>query len=208
MISEQHMADRSVILKLDEGSQSFEAIAENPSPAEMPQGFKVGSRLRLLGICVTDRAFAQNEMPFALLMRSVEDAQMIDPPPWWSTQHVVELVAGLLLVSLGLQLVYTSVKRSRLRAVIDERERLAMEMHDTLSQSFAGLGFQLEALCEEASPESPMRTQLESTVDLVRSGHMEARRNIAALRPGVSIAWNWQMLLRRPRAPWFKTDLS
>ncbi len=182
--SEQHMADRSVILKLDEGSQSFEAIAENPSPAEMPQGFKVGSRLRLLGICVTDRAFAQNEMPFALLMRSVEDAQMIDPPPWWSTQHVVELVAGLLLVSLGLQLVYTSVKRSRLRAVIDERERLAMEMHDTLSQSFAGLGFQLEALCEEASPESPMRTQLESTVDLVRSGHMEARRNIAALRPG------------------------
>jgi len=42
----------------------------------------------------------------------------------------------------------------------------------------------LEALCGEATPGSSMRTQLESTVDLVRFGHMEARRNIAALRTG------------------------
>jgi signal transduction histidine kinase len=182
--SETRTGANSVVLKLNEGSQSFVAIAQNPSPAEMPHGFEIGSRLRLLGICVTDRAFAQNEMPFALLMRSAEDAQMIEPPPWWNTQHVAELITSLLILSLGIQLVYTSVKRSQLRAVIEERERLALEMHDTLAQSFAGLGFQLEALCEEANPGSPMRSQLESTVDLVRSGHMEARRNIAALRPG------------------------
>jgi signal transduction histidine kinase len=57
-------------------------------------------------------------------------------------------------------------------------------MHDTLAQSFAGLGFQLEALSEEAPADSSMRAQLKSTVELVRAGHMEARRNIAALRPG------------------------
>lgn len=182
--SEQRDGSNSVILKLNEGSQSFVAIAESPSPAEMPHRFKIGSRLRLLGVCVTDRAFARNEMPFALLMRSAEDAQMIEPPPWWNTQHIIELIVGLLVLSLGIQLAYSSVKRSQLQAVIDERERLALEMHDTLAQSFAGLGFQLEALCEEADPGSPMRSQLESTVDLVRSGHMEARRNIAALRPG------------------------
>jgi signal transduction histidine kinase len=117
-------------------------------------------------------------------MRSAGDAEMVELPPWWNTQHVVELVVGLLALSLGLQLVYTSIKRSRLRAVIEERERLALEMHDTLAQSFAGLGFQLEALSAEVEPGSSMRTQLESTVDLVRLGHMEARRNIAALRPG------------------------
>ncbi len=182
--SEQRSGANSVILKLNEGSQSFVAIAENPSPAEMPHGFEIGSRLRLLGICVTDRTFAQNEMPFALLMRSAEDAQMIEPPPWWNAQHVAELITGLMMLSLAIQFAYTSVKRSQLRAVIEERERLALEMHDTLAQSFAGLGFQLEALCEEANPGTPMRAQLESTVDLVRSGHMEARRNIAALRPG------------------------
>jgi signal transduction histidine kinase len=184
LVSEQHTGGESVVLRLNEGSQSFEAIAENPSPAEAPHGFETGSRLRLRGICVTDRAFTRDEMPFALLMRSVEDAQMVEPPPWWNTQHIVELVIGLLALSLGIQLAYTSVKRSQLRAVIEERERLALEMHDTLAQSFAGLGFQLEALSGEVEPGSPMRAQLESTVDLVRFGHMEARRNIAALRPG------------------------
>jgi signal transduction histidine kinase len=97
---------------------------------------------------------------------------------------VVGLILGLLTFSLGIQLTYTSVKRSRLRAVMEERERLAMEMHDTLAQSFAGLGFQLEALSGQVEPDSPMHKQLESTVDMVRSGHAEARRNIAAMRPG------------------------
>jgi signal transduction histidine kinase len=185
LVSEQRAGARSLLLKLDEGSQSFVAIAEYPSLAESLNTFKTGSRLRLRGICVTDREFARDEMPFALLMRSVEDVQMVEPPPWWNTEHIVELVLAIIALSFGLQLVYISVKRSQLRAVMEERERLALEMHDTLAQSFAGLGFQLETLSEEFEPGNPMRAQLESTVDLVRFGHMEARRNIAALRPGI-----------------------
>ena len=184
LVSEQRAGDKSVVLKLDEGSQSFIAIAAYPSLAETLNRLKTGSRLRLRGICVTDRAYAQNEIPFAVLMRSAEDVQMIEPPPWWNTQHIIGLIVGLLMLSLGLQVSYTTFKRSQLRAVIEERERLGLEMHDTLAQSFAGVGFQLEALCEEARPGSSMRAQLESTVDLVRAGHLEARRNIAALRPG------------------------
>jgi signal transduction histidine kinase len=184
LVSAQHSGGQAIVLNLDEGSQSFVAIAENPSPDETLRALKVGSRLRLRGICVTDRTFARDEMPFALLMRSAEDAQMVEPPPWWNTLHAVELVIGLLTLSLGFQLLYNSVKKSRLHAVIEERERLALEMHDTLAQSFAGLGFQLEALSGEVEPGSPMRKQLEATVDMVRAGHLEARRNIAALRPG------------------------
>ncbi|MDR3727085.1 MAG: histidine kinase [Terracidiphilus sp.] len=185
LVSEQRVGGRSLMLKLDEGSQSFVAIAEYSSLAEALNTFKKGSRLRLRGICVTDRQFARDEMPFALLMRSVEDVQMVEPPPWWNTEHVIELICGFIALSFGLHLLYVSIKRSQLRAVMEERERLALEMHDTLAQSFAGLGFQLETLSEEFDPGDPMRAQLESTVDLVRFGHTEARRNIAALRPGV-----------------------
>jgi len=184
LVSKQRVGGNSVVLKLDEGSQSFMAIAGSPSLAETYSALKNGSRLRLRGICVTDRSFASNETPFALLMRSAEDAQTIEPPPWWNTLHIIELIIGSFTVIISLQLTYDSLKRSRLRAVIEERERLALEMHDTLAQSFAGLGFQLEALCEDAKPGSTMRAQLESTVNMVRSGHLEARRNIAALRPG------------------------
>ena len=182
--SVQQSNGKSVRINLSEASQSFVAIADNPRPAEAMRDLEPGSILRLRGICVTNRAFTRNEIPFALILRSLDDTQVIDPPPWWNTQHIIELIAGVLILSFVLQLIYTSVKRSRLRAVLEERERLAHEMHDTLAQSFAGLGYQLEALCREVETDTPLREQLESTVSLVRFGHMEARRNIAALMPG------------------------
>ncbi len=175
---------KSVIFQLDEGNQSFVALAENLDNTGSVRKFKYGSRLRLRGISVTDKKFTSDDVPFALLMRSAGDVQILEPPPWWNTPHIVELALLLLALSIGFQVVYASIKRSQMRAVMEERERLAMEMHDTLAQSFAGLGFQLEALCDEARPGSSMRSQLESTLDLVRFGHMQARRNIAAMRPG------------------------
>ena len=182
--SEQSENGQSLLLNVTEGSQSFVAIAENPALAQTLRNFKTGSRLRLRGICVTDRAFARNDVPFALLMRSAEDAELVEPPPWWNWRHGIEVLLALLTLSFGLQYAYIRMKRIRLNAIMEERESLAHEMHDTLAQSFAGLGFQLEALCDEAAQGSHMRSQLESTVDLVRFGHLEARRNIAALRPG------------------------
>jgi signal transduction histidine kinase len=184
LVEEQKKGERSIRLKLAEGSQLFEAIAESPSLAETLSSLKTGSRLRVRGICVTDRAYARDEIPFALLMRSVDDVNVIEPPPWWTLDHVIELAIGIIAFSFLMQAIYASVKRSQFRAVIEERERLALEMHDTLAQSFAGVGFQLEALCNEVPPENPMHLQLQSTVDMVRTGHQEARRNIAALRPG------------------------
>lgn len=184
LVEEQKRGERSIRLKLAEGSQLFVAIAESPSLAETLRSLKTGSRLRVRGICVTDRAYARDEIPFALLMRSVDDVKVIEPPPWWTLDHIIELAIGIVALSFLLHSVYASVKRSQFRAVIEERERLALEMHDTLAQSFAGLGFQLQALCNQVPSEDPMQLQLRSTVDMVRTGHQEARRNIAALRPG------------------------
>ena len=189
LASVQRAGPESLVLQLDEGDQSFVAVVQSSGNGASGgsgngRSFREGSRLRLRGICVSDKTYTGDQVPFAVLMRSAGDVQMLEPPPWWSVPHLVEGSLSLLGISLCLQLIYARVKRSRMRAVMEERERLAMEMHDTLAQSFAGLGFQLEALCEEARPGSLMRAQLESTLDLVRFGHVQARRNIAALRPG------------------------
>ncbi len=181
--SEEQTDLHSIVFRLSSGSQSFEAVAENPSPAATTPALAVGSLIRLRGICVADRRYTRGQIPFAMLLRSVEDVEVLEPPPWWSKQHIAESIVVLLALSFLLQMGYASMKRARLRAVIEERERLALDMHDTLSQSFAGLAFQIEGLCEEASPGSPMREELHSTLDLVRFLHTESRRNIAALRP-------------------------
>jgi signal transduction histidine kinase len=80
--------------------------------------------------------------------------------------------------------VYQRVENWRLRAVLEERERLAHEMHDTLAQSFAGIGFQLQAIRNKLPErEAAVHQQLELASNLVRHSHDEARRSIAMLRP-------------------------
>jgi signal transduction histidine kinase len=75
------------------------------------------------------------------------------------------------------------VERWRMQAVLDERQRLAHEMHDTLAQSFAGLGFQLQAIRDDVTDGIDVMPQLGLAQDMVRTSHEEARRSISALRP-------------------------
>jgi signal transduction histidine kinase len=113
----------------------------------------------------------------------VEEVEVIKGPPWWSTGHIVVLIIGFLLLLLAAQTGYHFIARWRLRAVIEERERLAHEMHDTLAQNFAGLGFHLEGMRDDTSEENPLRPQLDWALDMVRDSHKEARRSVASLRP-------------------------
>ena len=62
--------------------------------------------------------------------------------------------------------------------------RMAHEMHDTLSQSFAGIGFQLKAIREGMPDGLPrLHQQLDLASELVRHSHQETLRSIAVLRP-------------------------
>jgi signal transduction histidine kinase len=75
------------------------------------------------------------------------------------------------------------VERWRMQAVLEERQRLAHEMHDTLAQSFAGLSFQLQAIRDDVKDGFDITPQLELAQGMVRDSHEEARRSIMALRP-------------------------
>jgi signal transduction histidine kinase len=69
-------------------------------------------------------------------------------------------------------------------AVLDERQRLAREMHDVLAHTLSGLALQLEgARLRAATHEDPELVEaLERAHRLARSGIDEARRAIATLR--------------------------
>jgi signal transduction histidine kinase len=121
--------------------------------------------------------------PFALLLPSFNDVEVVEGPPWWSTGHVVAMIIAVLLLALAGLSCYILIERWRMQAVLDERGRLAHEMHDTLAQSFAGLGFQLEAIRDEANEGANIVPQLEVARDMVRNSHEEARRSITMLRP-------------------------
>jgi signal transduction histidine kinase len=181
----EHGPDNTLILDLDEGPQSFRAIL-NPGRSDYLFGkLKLNSSLRLRGICVVDAEFTKNLTPFVLLLRSNEDLEVLAGPPWWSTGHVVVIVVASLLLALIVNFVYHRIAHWRLQGVLEERQRLAHEMHDTLAQSFAGIGFQLQAIRNRVLPEEnpAVLQQLDLASSLVRHSHEEARRSIAMLRP-------------------------
>ena len=175
--------ENTLILDLNEGPQSFRAIM-NPGRSDyLFSRLKLDSSLRLRGICVIDPVFTKNLTPFVLLLRSNEDLEVLAGPPWWSTGHVIVIVIASLLLALIAVFLYNRAEQWRLRAIVEERGRLAHEMHDTLAQSFAGIGFQLQAIQNGLTEGMPtLHQQLELASNLVRHSHEEARRSIASLR--------------------------
>lgn len=75
------------------------------------------------------------------------------------------------------------VARARETGVVEERQRLAGEIHDTLAQGLTGIVAQLQAA--ERARERPDEWMRHVTLaqSLARSGLTEARRSVRALRP-------------------------
>jgi hypothetical protein len=184
LVGKERGPDNTLVLSLDAGPQSFRAIM-NPGRGDyLFTKLKLNSSLRLRGICVVDSAFTNNLTPFVLLLRSNEDLDVLAGPPWWSTGHVIAIVITVLLLALVVNFVYHRIAHWRLQGVLEERQRLAHEMHDTLAQSFAGIGFQLQAIRNGiVEDKSALLQQLDLASNLVRHSHEEARRSLATLRP-------------------------
>ena len=86
-------------------------------------------------------------------------------------------------VTLAVQLSCVAEQR-RQAAVLEERNRLAREIHDTLAQGFTGIVVQLEA-AEDVLAETPAEAQahMARARQLARVSLAEARRSVRALRP-------------------------
>jgi signal transduction histidine kinase len=176
--------DDTLILDFDSGPQSFRAVMKSGRGNYLYDKLKPGSLVRVRGVSVVDAAYTREITPFALLVRSTDDVIVLAGPPWWSAGHLVAVAIAFLLMALLTNFIYHRVENWRLRAIAEERERLAFEMHDTLAQGFAGIGFQLEAIRTEV-PEGckQMHQQLDLATELVRHSHAEARRTVDMLRP-------------------------
>lgn len=99
----------------------------------------------------------------------------------------VELARALAQhTTLALQLKQLA-QREQETAVLEERNRIARDIHDTLAQSFTGIVIQLET-AEDALEDDDVADatgHIDRARDLARLGLTEARRSVHALRPAV-----------------------
>jgi len=78
----------------------------------------------------------------------------------------------------------TDRKRAEAASILEERNRMAREIHDTLAQAFTGILVHMGAFSRlvTTNPDA-VQTHIDTVRDLARSGLTEARRSVAALRP-------------------------
>ncbi len=116
----------------------------------------------------------------------VQHPTHINGPPWWTPWHVGMLFTGALAAAMLLQLGYFRLLGWKTNTINHERERLAQEIHDTMAQSFAGIGYQIQGIRTgivraETLDARNIVDQLNVAYQLVRSCHEEASRTIAIL---------------------------
>lgn len=90
-------------------------------------------------------------------------------------------VVGMCGLSWILHLTHREFERAGMEA---ERHRLAHEIHDTLAQCLAGIVTQLQA-AEDAREDTARQRHTTTALTLARSGLIEARTSMQALRPAV-----------------------
>jgi PAS domain S-box-containing protein len=83
--------------------------------------------------------------------------------------------------SLAIHLIELA-KSAKQSAVIEERNRLAREIHDSLAQSFAGISMQLTAAATMERKRRDALLHIERANELSRFGLSEARRSVLSLR--------------------------
>ncbi len=193
LLSRQVQPD-GIRLMLQKGEVVFDAT--------LPPGFSVdaavplNSVVRITGICLV-RSGGLWRIPESLgiLLRSPQDMIVLRAPSWWNLRHAVWLLAITVsvlfvvvawVVLLGRRLreqIFITRQKLKHSAALEERNRIARELHDTLEQELAGITMQLD-LATDCFQQAPRvaRQALETARDMSRHSMVEARRSVWDLR--------------------------
>lgn len=196
----------NVSLTLDWNNTTIRAQMYLPEDAGAPPDWLPGSVVRVSGVCsiVTDGTGPLGGLweprSFQLLLRTPSDLAVLQPPPWWNAERVVWILSGSLAAAVIAVALVMLASRRRLQdqdhrramaeaeftAILSERNRVAREIHDTLSQSLGAISVQLELARTHAAEISiPARNHLASAHKLARAALAEARDSIWNMRSHV-----------------------
>lgn len=162
-------------------------------PQNNAPDLKIGSSCRLTGICLvessTDKGFHSQPERASLLLRSIDDIQVLSTAPFWNAKRLIIAIAVLCII-IFLTLFWITQQRRQItrlerkiahQATLDERQRIAREFHDTLEQELTGLSLRLDAATTRPL-EDKARSLLETSRSLVSRIQSEARNLVSDLR--------------------------
>jgi signal transduction histidine kinase len=183
-------------LLLQHAEVIFDAALPPGSATDHLGSLPLNSEVQVSGIClVRSGGLWRIPQSFRMLLRSPQDIKVLRSPSWWSLRHalwVLGIMASILLIVLAWIVVLgrrlreqMEIIRQKLRssAVLEERNRIARELHDTLEQELAAITMQLDlaVACMQQAPRVAEQA-LETARNMSRHSMIEARRSVWDLR--------------------------
>ena len=117
----------------------------------MVKQLQIGCTAEVTGVCVMDidiwrpNAAFPRIRGYTLVTRSAADVVILARPSWLTPAVLLTVIAILLLALVGVGIRNRVLKRlAELR--VRERTRLAVEVHDALSQNLTGIAFELQTV--------------------------------------------------------------
>lgn len=132
----------------------------------IPPSLAFGSTIAVTGLCLAEfenDAYAQT-LPrfkgFTLIPRTADDIEVLACPPWWTPTRLLVVIAILILLIVtilfwnrslstlserrGKKLAREQIRLAEADLKVEERTRLAVELHDSISQTLTGIALQIE----------------------------------------------------------------
>jgi signal transduction histidine kinase len=164
------------LLELQSGLIVFDAelsaaSASRPSLVSIP----AGSRVCVTGICLVPEELnwlAARPHSFNLLLRSAADVAVLERPSWWTARHALWVLAATAAVFCA-ALAWAVILRRQVKAQtkiigekiqreasLEERSRIARDLHDDLGASLTHIGFLSEVAQREKQGPSALQEYL------------------------------------------------
>ena len=127
---------------------------------------EIGCRVAATGVCVMDIDNWYPNAPFPrirgffVVLRTPDDLVVLERPPWWTPRRL-GIALGLVLAALvavllwnkslrtlaerrGRELFRRQIEKASADLKVEERTRLAVELHDSLAQTLTGVAMEIE----------------------------------------------------------------
>lgn len=136
-------------------------------PEERRHDLELGATAEVTGICIVDidnwrpNAVFPRMNGFFLVARGADDIRVLKNPPWWTPGRmlvVIGVLFGVIFAVLiwnaslrvlanrrGRQLLREQLGKAKMAFKVEERTRLAVELHDSIAQNLTGVAFQINA---------------------------------------------------------------
>lgn len=205
-------------------SDGFKVAVDVSSCPNAADSIEIGSTVDVTGRCLIETSdwSSSDIFPqatgFAVIARSADDFSIVSRPPWWTPARLLAAVLALLgalgaivLWNLSLQRLVKRRARQLAKAEIahasadlrvGERTRLAVELHDSLSQTLTGVAMEIRS-AEKTPEDAPERRRAHlalaaKTIDACRQ---ELRQCLWDLRNNTLEASDMNEAIRQTLSP-------